>query len=341
MIFQTLYPASRKLLLESVSELDIFKHFCKDFNRVGEHFVSPILVDGRPNKGQKAARILYTGNRFILHDFRVGQTFSAIEFASLMTGLNIRDTIAYLCDLFGLSRSGDHTFKPTPRLVSRNFIDKSTKQPQAYIDVKYTSWTRESILYWYEFGWLPYMLDLARIRPISNFWIRVSDEYKSGYNSAYLGGLSFSYDFGEYDGVFRRKIYNPLTEIKELKWKNNSTKEIIQGLNTIDCHLDTFYLTSSLKDCAPFWRLKGYPCAGAPNSESTILSPAQIRHIRQISDRQVIWFDNDATGLKNAKKHAQLYGFEWQCNPIGSPKDPADYWKGRGGNEFNKLIINE
>ena len=339
MVFQTLYPASKKLLLENVSEVDIFKYFCKDFNKVGEHFASPILVDGKPNKGQKAARVLYTGKRFILHDFRIGQSFSALEFASVMTNLSIRDTIEYLCDLFGLAHSDAFENKPIPRLMSREFMEHSTKQPPVYIDVKYTSWTKESILYWYDCGWLPYMLDLALIKPISNFWVRVSDEYKSGYNSAYLGGLSFSYDFGEYEGIFRRKIYNPLTEIKELKWKNNSTKEIIQGLNTIDCHLDTFYLTSSLKDCGPYWRVKGYPCAGAPNSESTILSPAQVRYIRQISDRQVIYYDNDGPGIKNAKKHANLYGFEWQCNPMGGPKDPSDYTKERGLTEFKKLIL--
>jgi len=340
MIFKTFYPVSRKLLLDSVSELDIFKHFCPNFNRVGEHFVSPILIDGRPNKGQKAARILFTGKRFILHDFRAGQSFGAIEFASIMTGFSIEDTIKYLCDLFGITEGTFFDRKLTPKLINKEELENATQQQRSInIDVKYTPWTRESLLYWYQFGWLPYMLDLATIRPVSNFWIRMGNEYKSSYNSAYLGGLSFSYDFGEHDGVFRRKIYNPLTEIKELKWKNNSTKEIIQGLNTIDCHLDTFYLTSSLKDCGVFWRLKGYPCAGAPNSESTTLSPAQIRRIRQISERQMIYFDNDAVGIQQAKKQSNLYGFEWQCNPIYSPKDPADYTKERGLTEFNKLIL--
>jgi len=340
MIFKTFYPASKKLLLDSVSELDIFKHFCPNFNRVGEHFVSPILIDGRPNKGQKAARILFTGKRFILHDFRAGQSFGAIEFASIMTGFSIEDTIKYLCDLFGITEDTFFDRKLIPKLICKEELENATHSQQSInIDVKYTPWTRESILYWYQFGWLPYMLDIAHIYPISNFWIRMGSEYKSSYNSAYLGGLSFSYDFGEYDGVFRRKIYNPLTEIKELKWKNNSTKEIIQGLHTIDCHLDTFYLTSSLKDCGVFWRLKGYPCAGAPNSESTILSPAQVRHIRQISNRQMIYFDNDNVGIRSAKKQANMYGFEWQCNPMYGPKDQSDYVRERGLREFNKLII--
>jgi hypothetical protein len=340
MIFKTFYPASKKLLLDSVSELDIFKHFCPNFNRVGEHFVSPILIGGRPNKGQKAARILFTGKRFILHDFRAGQSFGAIEFASIMTGFSTEDTIKYLCDLFGITEDTFFDRKLIPRLINKEELENATQPRRSInIDVKYTPWTRESLLYWYQFGWLPYMLDLAHIYPISNFWIRMGNEYKSSYNSTYLRGLSFSYDFGEYSGIFRRKIYSPLTEIKELKWKNNSTKEIIQGLHTIDCHLDTFYLTSSLKDCGPFWRLKGYPCAGAPNSETSLLSPNQVRYIRQISDRHVIYYDNDWVGIQQAKKQANLYGFEIQYNPIGSPKDPSDYWLKRGGNELNKLIL--
>lgn len=338
MIFKTFYPASRKLLLENVSELDIFKYFCKDFKRIGEHFVSPILFDGRPNKGSKAARILYTGNRFILYDFRAGQSFGAIEFASVMTGMSYDDTIKFLCDKFGVLEDGVFTGRFQQKSIMRN-IESTRRQEGISIDVNYTPWTLEALMYWYEFGWLPYMLDKANIRPIDHFWLRIGSNYLSSYNSLNLGGLSFSYDLGEYDDVYRRKIYNPLAEKKELKWKNNSTKEIIQGLYTIDCHLDTFYLTSSLKDCAPFWRLKGYPCAGAPNSESTTLSVAQVRYIRQISDRQIIWFDADRVGIQQAKRQSVLYGFEYNHNPIGSPKDPSDYIKERGLSEFNKLIL--
>ena len=263
MEFKALYPASRKLLLDNISELDIFKYFCKDFKRVGEHFVSPILIDGKPNTGQKAARIIYTGNRYILHDFRAGQSWSSIEFTALMTNLSIHDSIKYLCDLFGIVESNEFERKQKPTLISRKELEHHEKD-KIFIDVKYCKWTAEALEFWNKFGWTPTMLDLARIRAISTFWIRTSSEYKSRYNSAYLGGLSFSFDFCEHDLVFRRKIYNPLTPIKELKWKNNSTKEIIQGLHTVDCHVDTFYLTSSLKDCGPFWRINGYPCAGAP-----------------------------------------------------------------------------
>ena len=60
--------------------------------------------------------------------------------------------------------------------------------------------------------------------------------------------------------------------------------------------------------------------------------------IRQISDRQIIWYDNDTTGIFNARKQAELYGFECAWNPIESPKDQSDYWEERGGNEFNNLI---
>lgn len=340
MIFRTLYPASKKLLLDSVSELDIFLLWCKSFKALNKNFKSPIIVVGSSNSSGDSANIGMVNGHYVFRDFRLGESYGCIQFARVMTGMSKDDVIQYLCEVFNLRVKTVLSPKVKASALPEEYLDKikSTEKKSVSIDVKYSPWTKDGILFWYKAGWLPYMLDKAQIRPVDRFWMSYDEYYRQEYDRLKLGPLSFSFDFYEVDGVFRRKIYSPYAD-REFKWKNNSSKSVIQGLNTIDSHVPKLYVTSSLKDCGPFWTINQHPCAVAPNSESTTLSPDQIRLLRQISDEQIIWFDNDRVGISSAKKYANMYGFEYKYNPIGSPKDPSDYWEARGGREFSKLII--
>jgi hypothetical protein len=337
MILTTRPPVSKELLLEKVSELDIFRLFCRDFSKIGKKFKSPILVEGRPNVGKEAAVILWKASKsLVFYDFRLGKSFNCINFAILMTGLSFADVIQYLSKRFGLMDGTWTKIRQAP-IHNEETIERAALP--CIITVKYESWKKESLDYWLQYGWKPFMLDLANIRPIEKFWLAYNSDKRIEYDRTKIGHISFTYDFFKVDNIFRRKIYCPLTDNKNLKWKNNTNKGIIQALNTIDEHIDTLYLTSSMKDCGPYWTLLGHPCAIAPNSESTLLYPDQVRMMKQMSDHQVIWYDNDATGRFNALKQANLYGFEARWNPMGSPKDQSDYVKERGLREFKKLII--
>lgn len=335
MIFTTQRQPSKDLLLDNVSELDIFLLFCENFKGIGRRFKSPILVDGRPNDGSEAANIISHNGSLKLYDWRVGESYDAFSFAMLMTGMNFRECIRYLCERFGIIGSLN-TDEIKQSLRSRNISIPEIKD--LHIDVKYKSWSLEAIQYWVSYGWKPYMLDIAKIRPIEKFWVTDNDSYRREYNHHQIGPISFAYDFCKVDGVFRRKIYNPLAPTKDLKWKNNTNKQIIQALNTIDYHIDTLYIVSSMKDCGPFWTILGKPCAIAPNSESSLFTPNQIRMMRQVSDRQVIWFDGDSTGRSNTIKQANLYGFDYVLQPRNMPKDQSDTFKECGGSIINKII---
>lgn len=338
MIFSTASPVGKALLLGKVSELDIFLLFCKNFSRFKKPFKSPILLGNESDRSEKSAALLPASEQrpMLLYDFRVAQSFTAINLARVMTGLNYHETIEYLCNKFGIiSGSYDSLKLPSTRF---KMVDIESSDAPCIINVRYEPWTLESIEYWKDYGWKPYMLDKAQIRPIQTFWLIKDEEYHVRYDRPLIGPISFSYDFCEVDGIFRRKIYNPKTSRKNLKWKNNTTKDILQCGNTIDYHVDTLYIVSSMKDCGPYWNVLEKPCAVAPNSESTLLSPEQINMIRQISDKQIIWFDNDSTGRHNAQKQANLYGFECKWNPKWAPKDQSDLVKEFGLKQFYQLI---
>lgn len=337
MIFSTQRSASKESLMSSVSELDIFLLFCKHFEAIGRRFKSPIVVSNKPDDGIGAAYILHKNGILKFYDHRIGKAYGALDLAMLMTGLNFRNVIAYLCDEFGVLNAKSVPIAQSKVLVNRDVFYENHKDFN--IDVRYENWSKQSLQFWVDHGWLPYMLDKALIRPIERFWMSNSSEYRIEYNRPLIGPISFTYDFVEINGIFRRKIYNPYAEKRSLKWKNNTNKSIIQALNTIDYHAETLYITSSLKDCGPYWTILNKPCAIAPNSESTLMSVSQIRAIKQMSDKQILWFDNDDVGRMNAMRQSKLYGFECKWNPIGSPKDQSDYVNQRGLKEFRKLIL--
>lgn len=335
MIFRTYYPASRKLLLDNVSEIDIFRIWCKDFKALDKPFRSPIIISGSSNSNNGSAVIGYANGHLVFRDFRIGRSFGSIQFASEMTSLSGNSLVQYLCEYFSLNV--DHEFFETKQPKYEKTIDiKQVEKQISRIDVKYKHWNNEELEYWGNHGWTKDMLDRCRIHPVSHFFLW-KDDNRIEYNRRITKSMSFSYDFGEMDGVFRRKVYSPQAK-RGLKWFTNSNRMTIQGSSTIDSHVKTLFLTSSMKDIGPFWRILGHPCAVAPNSESALLSVEQVRWARQISDRQIIWYDNDGPGILNSIKQANMYGFESMMNPHGSHKDPSDYVNKRGLRDFNRIL---
>ena len=339
MIFKTSYPASRKLLLDNVSELDIFLLWCKDFKTLEQRFRSPIIINGRESSGDRNANIGLISGRYVFRDFRLGKSFGAFQFAEVMSGYSGQALMEYLCERFNINVR-EVFFRGK---IRNEIILNTENKPQKSIieiDVSYKDWTVNELIYWRNHGWALEMINEAKIRSIDACVIRKNTLDNSFIiKSSELKSMMFSYDFGMYDGIFRRKIYSPQAESK-YKWKNNAGSNVIQGLNTIQSHVPVIYITSSMKDIGPFWITNGRPCAVAPNSESTLLTVDQVRTIRQMSDRQVIWYDNDPVGILNARRQSELYGFEMSHNPIGAPKDPSDYVFERGLREFNNLLKN-
>lgn len=325
--------------MDSVSGLDILLLFCKDFKAINANFTSPIVVEGQPS-GNRSANITYFAGKFSFYDFRLGKSFTPIDLTMFITGLNYKDAVQYLCEKFNLPVRKLYGEVSMVKIMSKDSLVGMTEARKPFtIDVTYRAWDAKSIRYWVRHGWLPHMLDKASIRPIERFWMSADDEHRSEYRGPSLGPLSFCYDFGEFDGIMRRKIYNPYALNPAFKWKNNANKHIVQALNTIDHHPKILYIVSSMKDCGPYWTLLGQPCAVAPNSESTGLTVDQVKYFRQISDRQIIWYDGDYVGRTNAERQAREYGFEWTHNPFNGPKDQSDYAYKRGLNEFRKLIM--
>jgi len=54
-----------------------------------------------------------------------------------------------------------------------------------------------------------------------------------------------------------------------------------------------------------------------------------------------LFWDNDETGIINAKKYSQIYNIPYIHNPLGSPKDPSDMYKEGGIRLFRRILIQQ
>ena len=151
--------------------------------------------------------------------------------------------------------------------------------------------------------------------------------------------LAYSYDYYMHEGIFRRKLYFPEKTGKE-KWLSNVDNTIIQNWDLLPkSGGDVLFITSSKKDCGPFYRIYNKWNACAPNNEGSFL-PEDVffKKIKPRWNRIILWFDNDDTGIKNSLKWAKKYQIEAVWNPVNAPKDQSDFVKAHGLREFNNLI---
>ena len=169
------------------------------------------------------------------------------------------------------------------------------------------------------------ILDKFNVKPISYYWINdflcVAFKYH------------YSYDFYTENGLFRRKLYAPLE--KKKKWINNGGA-ICQGESMLPYEGDLLIITKSLKDVMTLYSLG--ITAIAPPSESSFLPLGYYNKQKKRFKKIVLFFDNDQTGIKKAKKFSEEYNLPYIYIPEGDEKDISDYRKLHGEEKTKKLI---
>lgn len=338
MKFSTSNLLTSKNLFKKVDSYSIFKAYCTNFKRIGRSFISDIS-DRHKKDTNASCQIQSIGGDLLYTDFGEG-SYRVIPFVMRKFHLDYRDALRKINNDFNLGLYDPNVKKPivTPVAKIQPKIKIVDKKP-TIIDVSYSDWTNNELLYWYQYGWTLDMLKRASIKPIDYFWITMDHKGMNKVPFVVKDELAFSYDFYRHNGVYRRKLYFP-ERVNNRRFSSNVDNTVIQNWDLLPKEGgDTLFFTSSKKDTGPFWRLNGYYCnAIAPNNEITFI-PDHIFHtkIKPRWKRLVVWLDNDSTGIENALIWAEKYGLEAVWNPIGAPKDPSDFVKQYGLREFNYL----
>ncbi len=320
-----------KNILARVDSLDIFQRYCIHFKKVDKKFRD------RPDDKNPSSVITFWNGDYLFKDFGRTGSYRAIPYVAYSLGISYVEALKVINKEFqlGLGKQIDLGDLPEvkPRLESNKLNLQTDREVTTEIRVKRRAVGNSDLEFWENFGWTPRLLEAGRIYPITHFWL--TNPRKELFNYKIKideNKLAYTFDYYFHKGVFRRKLYFPGEEIRFL---SNVDYTVVQGYPTLPKTGNLLFVTSSLKDCGPFWRL-GYP-AIAPNTEQEFFYNTFVNKLKSRFDNIIIWFDNDETGISCARKYADEYNLTYIHNPENTAKDPSDFVYKYGLEEFQKL----
>jgi hypothetical protein len=309
---------STKLILEKLSEIEIYEKYLGRIINTNTFYHSPFKVEKTPS-----FKFYVKNGQLIYKCFSSGNQGNCFSFVSELFNLTFQEALQKIAVDFKLNNSVNNS--KTKKIIPLEQIF-SPKDP-VKIDIILREFTQSDLNYWSQFYINKNLLDLYDIKCADEVWVngKLYWKYKD-YNPI------FRYRFGE-----RVKCYRPLEKNKKKKWLSNTKAIDIQGFNQLPQKGELLFITSSMKDVLTL-KVMGYN-AIAPQAESNYLDIKMIKYLYTRFKKIIIFYDSDTDGLDLAKKRSMETGLEYIFIPLMfNCKDPSDFMR-EYGIEFCKEVI--
>lgn len=284
-------------VLDMISEYDIFRYYISDKSwKLNVPMLSPFRQENNPSFviGNKHGRISFID--FADTSLR-GDCFT---FVKALHNLSTMDDVLRLIDRdFSLGISS----KPTgdyKKIVAEYKQPEDLGKRYSLIQVVTRKFTNEELAYWNQ-----YYQDVQDLRDNNVYAIK-----KLYFNKQSFPLKETELTFGYfYDGHW--KIYRPYADRKN-KWvPNNVPITAMDGKENI-ANCDVAFINKSKKDFMVMKKI--FPCSCAVQNEGMgCFSPENVEYLKANSDRQILSFDSDVTGVTNSQQITKLFEFDY-CN---------------------------
>jgi len=299
-------------VLEKISEYDIFRFYMPTHDwKLNKVTYSPFRQENNPSFviGNKRGFVSFID---FADTSRRGNCF---DFVKLLFNLSTFDDVLRLIDRdFGLGIVG----KPTEeykRIVSE-YKQPELEKRYSLIQVKTRKFTQEELAYWNL-----YHQDLQDLRDNGIYSIK----------ELYLNKSKFPLKDTEirfgylYEGQYW-KIYRPFADKKNKWMPNNVPITTMDGKEDIK-NCSVAFINKSKKDYMVMKKV--FPCSCAVQNEGIgCFSHENVEYLKANSDKQILSFDSDVTGVSNSQQITKLFDFEYANVPhkylIEGIKDWAD-----------------
>jgi 5S rRNA maturation endonuclease (ribonuclease M5) len=316
-------------VLEKISDYDIFKYYCTNFNNLGDTFNSDLRDDKNPS-----CVISCLNGILIYKDFSTGESYNCFSYLKTKFSCSIKEVLNLINTDFNLGFQNfnsdvkiEHSINNNPILYNKELIEKE----KVTINVNIKNFTKRELEYWKQYNISKEILDKFEVKSLNAYSIN-NDWF-------YCKSLSFCYYLGKKNNIKKYKILNVNSNNK---WFSNIDKNTIQGLRQIKNLkvIDNLIITSSLKDVMTLYSI-GY-IAIAPSSESTIISNNAFDYIKSKSNNIIMFFDNDEAGRMFSKKYLNVFNItkEIFIDDKYGVKDPSDFVKIYGIEKL-KILLKE
>jgi hypothetical protein len=284
-------------ILEKISEYDIYKMYMPHQNwKINVVTYSPFRNEKNPS-----FIIGYRGGALRYCDFGdSSKKGGCFNFVMMLFNVSLNDALLMIDRDFDLGIVSGSSTKNYERIVSDYAQPTATSKREYFIQVKTRKFTNEELAYWNG-----YYQDIDDLRANNVYSI----------DTVYLNKQKFPIKDTElrfgylYEGHW--KIYRPFADKKNKWMPNNVPITMMDGLEDIrDC--DVAFINKSKKDYMVMKKV--FPCCCAVQNEGMgCFSEENVEFIKENSDRQILSFDSDETGVKNSQLITEKFGFEY-CN---------------------------
>lgn len=321
---------STNVILTKISSYDIFKFYMPNNDwQINVVTHSPFRDERTPS--------FIIGNREGLDSLSYidfGNTnFKGNCFNFVMQLYNIPNFIDVLKKIdtdFGLGISTGVVTENYKKIITSYKKPEIKPKDYSFIQLKTRKFTNEELLYWND-----YYQDIDDLK--ANNVFSISELYLNKKRIVLKNSeLRFGY---LYNGNW--KIYRPFSD-RKWKWMpNNVPITAMDGMEDIkNCH--TAFITKSKKDYMVMKKIFPTVCA-VQNEGVGCFSYDNVEYITDNSEKQILSFDSDTTGVNNSIDITNMFGFDY-CNvpkkylPEGI-NDWADLAKGYGLKVIEDYLI--
>lgn len=281
-------------VLDKITEYDIFRWYMPDkswkLNRVT---YSPYRNESNPSFiiGNK------NGNLSFIDFADTSRRGDCFEFVKTLHNLSSMDDVLKLIDRdFHLGIASGVVTEEYKKIVSAYKQPEDLGKRYSLIQVITRKFNNDELAYWNA-----YHQSLQDLRDNNVYAVKKVFLNKSLF-AIKDNELTFGYF---YDGHW--KIYRPFAD-KKVKWvPNNVPITAMDGkLDITNC--DVAFINKSKKDYMVMKKL--FPCSCAVQNEGIgCFSEENIEYLRANSEKQILSFDSDVTGVANSQQITKVFGF--------------------------------
>jgi len=285
-------------ILKKISDYDIFYYYMPHKNwKINSVTTSPFRTEKNPS-----FLIGYKSSRLTFIDFGdTSKKGDCFQFVKMLFNLSTFNDVLVMIDRdFGLGISNGIVTENYTQIVSQYSQPTELMKREYFIQVKARKFTNNELAYWNE-----YYQDIDDLRENNVYSI----------DTLYLNKKKFPLKETElrfgylYEGHW--KLYRPFANKKEKWMPNNVPITMMDGLKDIR-NCDTAFINKSKKDYMVMKKV--FPCCCAVQNEGMgCFSEENVEYLKENSNRQILSFDSDKTGVTNSQKITDKFGFEY-CN---------------------------
>ena len=286
-----------KNILDKISEYDIYKMYMPYQNwKINVVTYSPFRNEKTPS-----FVINYRGGTLRFIDFGDSSKKGGVfDFVMMLFNISLYEAMVLIDKDFDLGIYNVSLTRKYERIVSEYVQPEISIKKEFFIQCKTRNFTNEELAYWND-----YYQDTDDLRANNVYSI----------DTLYLNKKKFPLKDSElrfgylYEGHW--KIYRPFASKKNKWMPNNVPITMMDGLDDIrDCEIA--FIQKSKKDYMVMKKI--FPCCCAVQNEGLgCFSEENVEYLKDNSDRQILSFDSDETGVKNSQMITDKFGFEY-CN---------------------------